>query len=190
MLETVPSTYVVQFTDGEFGGMLWSEQHVFSDADGIRQALVELAAAPWSRRQNAFSYEMTLGVWVIQAGQVDEFIDLADCFSSTCEGQVLTLPQLKDSPTIDTRELIEDGVELELRLDWAAVERLLPPLTEPLMQASHHLRFVGEVEDEWLALTRGAPYGSTSDDYPATDEEKDRLVKRALAQAKALLPSR
>lgn len=156
------STYVVQLSVGEFGGMPWSEHHVFSELSRVREVLEKFSSAPLERRHHAFWSDATLGVWVVQLGHVIEFVNISEYFSTTIDERRLTLPQVLANESIDAHELLEEGVELPLRLDWPKLEARLPKLMEPLLRSTDNLRFVGPVEDEWLACTDGAPYGSLS----------------------------
>ena len=175
------STYVIQLSVGEFGGMPWTEHHVFSEPSRVREVLEAFSSAPLERRQHAFWSDATLGVWVVQLGHVIEFVNLSEYFSTTINEQPLTLPEVRASESIDADELLEEGVELPLRLDWPRLETRLPKLMEPLLQSTETLRFVGPVEDEWLACTKGAPYGSS----PSDDDEvaKEGAVRGAMKRA-------
>lgn len=178
------STYVIQLSVGEFGGMPWTEHHVFSELSRVREALEAFSTAPLERREHAFWSDATLGVWVVQLGHVTGFVNLSEYFSTTINDQRVTLPEVRASESIDVDELLEEGVELPLRLDWPRLETRLPKLMEPLLQSTETLRFVGPVEDEWLACTKGAPYGSSpSDDDEVPEEGAVRgAMRRAFAR--------
>ena len=160
----VGSAYVLQYSAGEFGGMVWSEQYVVSTQREVRQALEEIAASPPRRRQYAFGGESTVGVWVVQRGHVKGFVDLRPTLSTAYDGRRRGVSELiADDPTYDPGEAFEEG-ELPLFVDGPAVEALLPVLEAPILAAGETLELrsgaVG-ADDGWLACVHGASYGHT-----------------------------
>jgi hypothetical protein len=152
----LPSVYVVQCSQGEFGGMDWSMQQVTTQAHDVAAKVFFVAhhavkmSLPWP--------DVVLGVWVIQHGAVVEFIDLRPFVSLEFQNRRWTLDALQVGDT-EVLDEIDDGWAPQFEVDRRGIEAALPALRPPLMQADEKLELLARPDDEWLACTAGASYG-------------------------------
>jgi hypothetical protein len=155
-MASLPSVYVVQCSQGEFGGMDWSMQQVTTQAHDVAAKLFFVAhhqvksSLPWP--------DVVIGAWVIQHGTVSGFIDLRPFLSLEFQGRRWTLDVLQGADT-DVLDELDDGWVPIFAVDREGIAAALPSLSPPLMQASGKLEFLGTPEDEWLASSVGASYG-------------------------------
>jgi hypothetical protein len=154
------------------GGARWAELHVYTDPAHLRPFIEMFCAMP-ARMYAYFAvwYGATLGVWVVQAGEVERFIDLHR-YILISRGAHAPIP-LADKDLVETmllagkrrsdrligRSAFFDGVELTLA--WDELAAVLPPLRPPLLApgdatpVSGHERF-----DDDNYLPRVAQFGS------------------------------
>lgn len=158
------SAYLVQYSEGEFGNMAWTEHHVVSTVAEVQDVLAQIAASPPRRRQVAFVQDGTVGVWVVQQGNVQRFIDLRSALSTVYNGRRRPIRDLlENDATYDAWEVFDEG-ELPLFVDQDQVAAMLPALQLPTMGPGDSLDLNSGAEgadDGWLENTGGSAYGST-----------------------------
>jgi hypothetical protein len=138
------------------GGSRWAELHVYSDPAHIRAWLEVFCDNDGGiSAYHAIWYGATLGIWVVQRGDVVQFIDVYPHVSARL-GAAPPVPLADDSgcrtlgrawrkseAEEDESEIVEQDDDeydeedfdtyaaMKLELDWEAIARQLPPLMEP-----------------------------------------------------------
>jgi hypothetical protein len=157
------SCYVLELSVSP-GGSRWAELHAYCDPAHLRALLAGFCANNSGfSAYHAIGYGATLGVWVVQAGDVVDFIDVhpnirvhlgdrpplrldddaaralvveerAGRLQAGRDGKPTADGEDDDLASEDYNDIDMDiYAAMELRLDWAAVESRLPPLAPPLL---------------------------------------------------------
>lgn len=148
------SLYLLQFTNGDPEELAWSEHHLVTSPEQLRPVLDELCQSPRTRREHCFWFDTVIGVWVIQRGGVQGFIDLRPVIR--VPSRALTLEQVI-AGDFDAEQA---SVLPSLKLDWRLAAPLFPALEPPLMGREDTLAFAHQPSEPWLASLEGAALGS------------------------------
>ncbi|UQA60338.1 hypothetical protein [Polyangium aurulentum] len=149
------SCYVLELSV-QPGGSRWAETHTYSDPAHIR-AWLEVFCSNDSgfSAYHAIWYGATLGIWIVQAGDVVDFIDVyPHIFARLGDAPPVPLAddagcrtlvrawRKSDAEEEGNEEVEQDDDEyddedfatyesMKLELDWEAIASKLPPLVEP-----------------------------------------------------------
>jgi hypothetical protein len=154
----VSSAYVLELS-ARPGGARWAETHTWTEPWQLRMLLDEFCA----NDDNLAAYHClaaaaTLGIWVVQQGELTRFIDLQPfIFVKQPEGARSLAELFADPETLNALldahddEWLED---VELELFWDAIEDQLPALVAPVLQP-----------DEQAPVELVFPPGAPKDSY-------------------------
>lgn len=150
------------------GGSRWAELHAYADPAHIRawlEAFCDNGAG--TSAYHAIWYGATLGIWIVQQGEVVHFIDVHPHISARIgDSQAVPLADEKGCGALvrGARKRVEEdededeGAEeddafddyededldtfdaMKLELDWEAIARQLPPLLEPRLMPGQRTR--------------------------------------------------
>ncbi|MCY1054252.1 hypothetical protein [Nannocystis sp. SCPEA4] len=149
------SCYIVELSV-QPGGSRWAELHVYSEVQHVRACVDQFVANDDGlSTYHAVWYGATLGVWLVQRGEVVEFVDLEPHLSARIDGSEWVPLSQAQALVLAARPRDEDGDEeeeddrlpadfedcdldaygrMELRIDWEAVAACLPALESPQLR--------------------------------------------------------
>lgn len=167
------SCYVLEFSV-QPGGVRWAELHAYANLEFIGQGALRVSSVPETAPYMLLWYGATFGVWSIQAGKVQAFLDLHPYTSVQLAGSTEWQPL--DSADVratvqaleaqDTLEVLDNAV---LGVNWQAAQAQLPLLSGPHLQAGETMPVNGTTEEiqSYLPIGGELSYGS----YEAESDE-------------------
>ncbi|MBZ5715328.1 hypothetical protein [Nannocystis pusilla] len=150
MPSAVPRSCYVLELSVQPGGSRWAELHVYSEVQHVRACIDQFVANDDGLSTfHAVWYGATLGVWLVQRGEVVEFVDLEPHLGARIDGGDWVPLSQAQALAIAARPRDEDDEEeeddrspaelaahdrMELRIDWEAVAARLPALESPQLR--------------------------------------------------------
>ena len=141
------SCYVLELSV-QPGGSRWAELHAYTDPSHIHACLETFCDDRCGlSAYHAIWYRARLGIWVVQVGEVVDFIDLHPYISARYQdGPAMPLSDIDalralvkaggaSDDELDSFDAFEDFI---LTPAWTPVAGLLPPLREPLLGPGEH----------------------------------------------------
>lgn len=139
------SAYILELSVGP-GGSRWAETHTWTEPWQVRAILEQFCENDGNlAAYHCLSAGATLGVWIVQHGRLLDFVDLHPFIIVGLPDGKRPLRELLDDERalnayLDGRA--DDWLEdVELTLDWEAVEARLPKLLAPLLEPDAEVPF-------------------------------------------------
>jgi hypothetical protein len=138
------SCYVLELSV-QPGGSRWAELHTYPEPGHLRLILEAFCANEGGlAAYHAIWYGATLGIWVIQRGEVAAFVDLHPHIRATLgERSLLLSDPALDSLRGEIDEAWDTAEQVTLELFWDPIELALPALVAPVLARGDTVALTG-----------------------------------------------
>lgn len=160
------SCYVLEFSV-QPGGARWAELHCYSDSESIGRGAMQVSSEPEVAPYLLLWYGATFGIWSIQMGRVDAFLDLHPYVTAQMPGSTdwhaLDSADLHASvQALGDQDMFEALNSAVLRVDWSTAQIQLPSLEGQLLMPGETTPVYsdGDWSDAYLPDEEEVSYGS------------------------------